>query len=338
MDDFNSPAISGDLITLLKQADREYDPEYQDLVEAATLLQTVHGDPSLVHAARLILEPVAIRRAVERNVFHAPSDEELYRGINQERSIFLCWVKENGLPVPYPVDLLNRHAWAIGSTGGGKTTAINHIISQLSRFCAIWIFDNFKDEFASIINRDPSFLLFDETNFAFNPYQAHPPIEPASALKLFLEVLCKETGLMDASKGELHTKSEKLIQENRVNEGSEKFSTLIELRNIFEKEPPKRYGRTPLYRDSILTRLRDFVYSAPNMYRYRKGFPIDELACRNFVFSVKNLGESHAAFVTMMLVLTLHNWRMVLGERNNYLRTLVVIDEAKHIAFKRNSQ
>jgi len=316
------------LLELAGLAKLDRDPRFQKALMAVA----VGGDTKLASKLTQILHPLAIREQFCGVPFYTPEFEELCAGLDGEQLALLGVVFESDVPLLYPFNWLNQHAYVGGASGTGKTNALYSIALQTMRYCPVWVVDQSKQDYRHMLRLFPDLHVFDAKDFRFNPLEVPPGVKPEHHLTAFVTIFVKSNNLLDGSENMLTKACYQLYEERGILSGSQDFPTLLDIRDRIKSYKFRPYSREAGYQDSLLNRFGGYLIAAPELYGCSKGFAISELAERSLVLEVKGLSERHSRCLLNWVLFTLFLYRIGNRQRGNTLRNLVIIDEAKWAA------
>jgi hypothetical protein len=310
------------LLRLAQRAKAENHPFVRDSIVASLIDDDEQADAELAGA----LYMAALHHELDGHPFEFPTAGQILAEAHGRECIIIAKSPDIDCVFVYPVDALAQNALIVGAPGTGKTSVERAIAAQVMRHGrSVWAIDREKRDFRGLIAGNPDFIVFDETSFVFNPLQSHAPIRRQHQAEAFISIFCKENAVLDLGESLLRTVVFSLLQE-KAN------PTFFDVRNAVANLPGHHSSAVGRSRDSLTAKMDAYLIANEQLYGASEGFPIAELAERSFVLEVKGLSESHARFLTNMLLYTLYLWRLARNERGNVLRTLVIIDEAKWLA------
>lgn len=320
-----SPAKMHDLA---KQAKMDGQQWTQDFIRAVVL----SDDPKLEQSFCEILAPYALEALLRGIPFTNPTRDQIVDYLQAENPILLGFLFESQIPLTLPSEIAKQHIFVAGGSGAGKTNLLTGFALQSMAFGSCWVIDFQKQDYRHCIKLRPDLLVFDTSNFAFNPLEVPPGVRPQDHLVSFVTTFCKSNALLDGSESLALKLIKQLYEEFGVFEGGA-CPTLYDFRKIVAAYKTARYGREAGYKDSILNRLDAYSATNPRMYSYSRGFCIADLAQRSFVLELKSLSERHARCLVGWLLTALFNYRVANNERGSAVSTpvTVIADECKYL-------
>lgn len=317
-----APVLPEPFYKLAETAKLDNDPAVMQALRGALLSRS----PTALRAMTEHLRFKATEELARQKPFYVPRKEELFSFPDTDRLIGFGFVQDADFPFVMPVDLLNQHMGVWGGTGTGKTNFLHLTALQTIPHAVVWIFDYQKSDYRSLAGVVPELLVLDaRDDLAWNPLEVRHPVGTAETITTFIAVFAKSFGLLVGSQALLQNALHDLFANGEQ-------VTLRDLRRAVASINTRGHYRARQYQDSVLNRLDGMLMEAPGTYAYTNGFPITDLAQRNVVFELKGLNEHHARFLVMHLLYTLFLHRMRSGERGNWLRNLVLVDEAAWLA------
>ncbi len=247
--------------------------------------------------------------------------------------VLLGKVKGSGAPVWYPIRELTKHALFLAATGGGKTTLLYWIISQLLQGkVGCWMFDR-KEDFRHLIRLFPDKLLVFNLaeDFRCNPLEPPPYTKPMKWLEIFVDLYCRTNNLLDGSKSMLLITMKDLYERHKVNSESNDYPSFFELLEALKILKLTGRSRSSNYKDSLVNRLEAYLATNEQLYDCSVGFDIEALLTKSVVFELGGLIDFQANFWINLLLYWMFAYRIGKKERGNRLLNLVVFDEAKSV-------
>lgn len=314
---------------LARKGKIEDDPTVQQMV----LALAISDNRSLRRAAGKVLNLKAGCELVHGTPFKTPRVEELNPGLGPQNALCVGSLEDPGEPFLYPYRLLTQHMAVWGATGTGKTNLLASAALQcLHVGIRVLVLDREKRDYRALIRFRDGLLVLDTRTFRFNPLEVPEGMDPSAVITTFCTVFAKENGLLDGSLNLLRKAVTALFIERDIFQGSRSFPTLSDLLEKIRSYKVAANSRAGGYRDTLINRLEMMLASAPDMYACVRGLPISRLLDTDIVFEIDGLSEQHGRFLANYIILLMFQSRIVLNERADTIRNLVVCDEAKWLA------
>lgn len=301
------------LDTVLRQIKNEGlldDPHVKKLVRVAVRTENEHLQQRIAKALRLRVSQH------QTEPFTAP---EYQQGVRLGDT-------SSGAPVELAADSLTKHVLVVGQTGAGKTTLFYNLMDRLE--VPFWTFD-LKQDYRHLVSERSDLLVLPWNRFRFNPLQPPPGVTSQKWAQVLVEVFGHANSLLSGSKNYLLKHILELYQEHDLEE--EDYPSVFDLQNAIYDDTKSHVRKSANYRDTVLNRLESLTMTAGDVVDCRHGVSLEELLEQNVVFEFEGLNRDIQNVLMELLFAWVYEYRLASGERNQGLKHIFFLDEAKRL-------
>lgn len=236
-----------------------------------------------------------------------------------------------------------QHVGIFGRSGSGKTNTVFVILwNLLQKKKPFLIFDwkrNYRDY---LFHKEGNDIKVYTVGRNVNPFHFNPLIPPKGTdpqvwLKKLNEILCHSYFLGEGVAYLLQKAIDATYTDFGVYSGPlEKWPTFFDVKKSLESIPVK--GRSAQWMDSTMRTLGVLCFGQfSRVLNTEKNFPIEELLKENAIFELDSLTNSDKTFFIEALLLWVHHFRLVEGQRETF-KHAIVIEEAHHILLRKKQE
>lgn len=278
------------------------------------------------------IEAGMLPNLINPEIYPLPSKNEIFIGNPEKGFLLLGKSIRNNEMIPFiiPLNVLNQHIALLGRTGSGKTTIIYMIASQsISYGIHCWIFD-MKQDYRHLIQLIPELKVIRVgKELKHNPLQPPKSVLCQEWLSVFSRIFCSVHHLLDASSSMLLKSASRLYSDFGVDKGKDSYPTLFDLADYLKQEQRTAFSQDKIIMNRLIAKLESHIIPHKEIYDCSKGFSIDELSKHSVVFELTGLSETEAKAISNWMIFSLYCQRLAENSRENIIKNLIVVDEAK---------
>ena len=305
------------LFRLVEHADLEDDPNVQQLLAVATVVDDI--------ALKRQIEQVLAAKAVERQ--RQPFDNRVPR-LSPLTDQLSLGTTITGSRYDLEQGTLTQHLLAVGQSGSGKTTLFYNLMDQLS--VPFWAFD-LKQDYRHLLH-EKDLLILPWQELRFNPLQPPQGVPPQRWAQIVAEIFGHATALLSGSKNFLMSQLIDLYRDYDVfKQDAGPYPSLHDLQTAMNAEKINYVRKQANYRDTVVNRLKAMTRTAGPVFACSTGFSLEELLQRNVVFEFDGLSRDLQNFLMEILFAAVYEYRVAQNQRGGNLRHVFFLDEGKQV-------
>jgi Helicase HerA, central domain len=221
---------------------------------------------------------------------------------------------------------LNQHMLESGRSGGGKTTVLILILSNLIHLNIPFCIFDFKRDYRSMIRHSKNFYVFNKNNFRFNPLIPPKKTEPVQWASIFTDIFFQNFYQGTASSAKsifLDTLLKLYKQKNQItfNDVCNEFNRMLYDKNCSNNI--KESIRTIMVRLKPFNSILGDAINSPS-------FDMEDLLTKQVVLELDGLTIEYQTFLATLIFHWIFTYRLNLAQRAS-LQHLLLFDEAKRL-------
>ncbi len=240
-------------------------------------------------------------------------------------------------PYGIEIDILKKHLFVAGLSGGGKTTFIRNLLLQILQYPSppkIMILER-KQEFTELLSLYPDFHVLNVASLTFNPLRPPKGISTPQWIGIFTECMINYLDILEASSSFIMDHALRLIKQD---ETLNHFPNLGKLRNFIAQTNYKPFSKNGQQKETVLNRLNILLNSFPSMFSSNKSSSIEKLMNSNCLILLHDITHTGIQnFIISLLMAQSFLYKKTHFGLQETLTNLIVLDEASSL-FRRQDE